>query len=113
MQLFMVGHHDTVEDSFWRVAAESPEQAAQLYIQAMIDEEISVDEEELADLGELEVQTLIPEMPAAPVSSNGATGAPGLLWRISMPGSPTGVTPWSPDLPRIPRQRRYPCPEPR
>lgn len=66
MQLFMVGHHDTVEDSFWRVAAESPEQAAQLYIQAMIDEEISVDEEELADLGELEVQTLIPEMPAAP-----------------------------------------------
>jgi|TARA_R110000850_G_scaffold97018_1_gene202700 hypothetical protein len=66
MKLFKVGNRETIEDSQWRVAADSPAQAAELYVEAMFDEEISVDEGEIEDLGKIEVQANSAEMPSEP-----------------------------------------------
>ncbi|ETX13328.1 hypothetical protein OCH239_10825 [Roseivivax halodurans JCM 10272] len=66
MKLYMVGHRETVDDSHWRVAAESPKQAAELYVQAMLDQAISVDEGEFEDIGEIEVKEEYEVMPTEP-----------------------------------------------
>lgn len=66
MKLYMVGNRETVEDSQWRVAAESPDQAAELYIKALFEEEISVDADELEELGKIEIQEETASLPDQP-----------------------------------------------
>lgn len=66
LRLYTTGNCATIEDSRCRVAAESAAQAAELYIQAILDDEISVDMDELEDFGEVEVQADSEEMPTEP-----------------------------------------------
>ncbi|MBW3243256.1 hypothetical protein KUV57_11165 [Epibacterium sp. DP7N7-1] len=66
MKMYMVGNRDTIEDSQWRVAAESPDQAVEIYLKAMLEEEISVDADEFEELGKIEVQAENASLPREP-----------------------------------------------
>ena len=58
MKLFSIRNPESVENSEYMVLADDHQQAAELYVQNIFDEGISVDEEELADQGSLEVTKL-------------------------------------------------------
>lgn len=62
---FMVSIPGTIEDSSWVVYAATAEEAAELYVRAVLDEEISVDEEEMADCGEVKLDCF-PPVPDTP-----------------------------------------------
>jgi len=63
---FQVSAPDTIEDSSWVIYAETPEMAAELYVRAVLDEEISVDPEDMEDCGKLEIECF-----PAPLTSPG------------------------------------------
>lgn len=56
--LYSVRVPRSAEDSEWLVAAKSSEAAAQLYIEGVIAEDLSVDAQELAEAGELYVDLI-------------------------------------------------------